>query len=131
MNPVTQDKKGEIVIYRTEDGKATLEVTLEEHTVWLAQAQMASLFGKDVRTMKCDPHSHMAEINWTSEVQQWLRDIHDYIAIENPKAALNTVETIFEKAQILKKFPEAGYDTSNDPIETSGFCSWAITESPI
>lgn len=36
----------------------------------------------------------MAEINWTSEAQQWLRDIHDYIAIDNAVAALRTVESI-------------------------------------
>lgn len=36
------EQKGEIVIYRTEDGKAALEVKLEEQTVWLTQAQMAT-----------------------------------------------------------------------------------------
>lgn len=51
----------------------------------------------------------MAEINWTSEAQQWLRDIHDFIALDNSTAALSTVEAIFEKAQVLKQFPEVGY----------------------
>lgn len=45
------EQKGDIVIYRTEDGKTALDVTLEEQTVWLTQAQMARLFDKDVRTM--------------------------------------------------------------------------------
>lgn len=39
-------QKGEIVIYRDEEGKTTLEVTLEEQSVWLTQAQMVKLFGK-------------------------------------------------------------------------------------
>lgn len=36
--------KGEIVIYKTKDGKTSLEVKLEKETVWLSQKQMAKLF---------------------------------------------------------------------------------------
>ena len=36
--------KGGIVIYRTKDGSAKLEVKLEEETIWLTQAQISSLF---------------------------------------------------------------------------------------
>ena len=35
---------GEVVLYKTEDGKAALDVRLEGDTVWLTQAQMAKLF---------------------------------------------------------------------------------------
>jgi prophage maintenance system killer protein len=38
----------EVVIYRAEDGKARLEVQLEQETVWLRQAQMVDLFERDV-----------------------------------------------------------------------------------
>jgi prophage maintenance system killer protein len=44
-------QKGEIAIYRTDDGQTALEVTLKEQTVWLTQEQMARLFGKDKRTV--------------------------------------------------------------------------------
>lgn len=37
--------KGEIVIYKTKDGQAKLEVNLREETVWLTQKQIAELFG--------------------------------------------------------------------------------------
>lgn len=37
--------RGEIVIYRTKDKKVHLEVKLEQETVWLAQRQIARLFG--------------------------------------------------------------------------------------
>jgi len=30
----------------------------------------------------------LAEINWTQEAEAWLRDIHDFIVIDNPEAAL-------------------------------------------
>jgi len=39
--------QGEIVIYQTEDGKASLDVMLENETVWLTQEQMATLYGRD------------------------------------------------------------------------------------
>lgn len=39
--------KGEIVIYQTQDGSASLEVRLENDTVWLDQYQMAELFDTD------------------------------------------------------------------------------------
>jgi prophage maintenance system killer protein len=40
-------QKGEIVIYRTEDGQAAIDVRLQEETVWLSQAQMVKLFQRD------------------------------------------------------------------------------------
>ncbi|MFN5168797.1 MAG: virulence RhuM family protein [Cyclobacteriaceae bacterium] len=42
---------GEIVLYQNSEGNIRLDVRLEEETVWLTQAQMAQLFGKDKRTI--------------------------------------------------------------------------------
>ncbi|MDZ7899860.1 MAG: virulence RhuM family protein [Arcicella sp.] len=36
-----------IIIYQTEDGNTKIETRLENETVWLTQAQMSELFGKD------------------------------------------------------------------------------------
>ena len=43
----TYNQQGEMVIYQTEDGKASVDVMLENETVWLTQKQMALLFDKD------------------------------------------------------------------------------------
>ena len=51
----------------------------------------------------------MATLNWTDEAQRWLRDIFDYIAAENPSAAVRTVDGIYDKAQVLLSFPEIGH----------------------
>ena len=51
----------------------------------------------------------MAEIRWTEEAERWLRDIHDYIAADNPTAAAKVVAGIFGKAQVLRRFPEIGH----------------------
>ncbi|MCL2132231.1 MAG: hypothetical protein FWH36_07265, partial [Lentimicrobiaceae bacterium] len=40
------DNKGEIVLYQP-DNSLKLEVRIEEETVWLSQAQMSVLFGRD------------------------------------------------------------------------------------
>ncbi|MEK7840695.1 MAG: RhuM family protein, partial [Pseudomonadota bacterium] len=39
---------GEVVLYRTEDGKTALDVRLVGNTVWLTQAQIADLFTVNV-----------------------------------------------------------------------------------
>jgi toxin ParE1/3/4 len=56
----------------------------------------------------------MAEITWTEEARRWLEDIYEYIAADNPSAAARTVQSIYERAQDLKRFPEIGqrYDAS-------------------
>ena len=51
----------------------------------------------------------MAEVNWTADAQRWLRDIYDYIASDNVDAALRVVLGIYEKAPLLRRFPELGY----------------------
>jgi len=51
----------------------------------------------------------MAQIRWTSEAETWLKDIHDYIAADNPGAAVRVVEAIYEKVQTLRRFPDIGY----------------------
>jgi toxin ParE1/3/4 len=69
----------------------------------------------------------VAEINWTAEAQRWLKEIHDYIAADNPEAAARTTAAILNRAEILSRFPEVGYATAL--IGTSAFCYTATTGS--
>ena len=41
-------KKNEIVLFETADNEVTLQVQMQDETVWLTQAQMVELFGRDV-----------------------------------------------------------------------------------
>ncbi len=43
--------KGEIIMYRTEDGLTEIQTTLVDDTVWLNRAQMAELFQRDKSTI--------------------------------------------------------------------------------
>jgi plasmid stabilization system protein ParE len=51
----------------------------------------------------------MAEIIWTERASQWMQDIYNHIAEDNPVAAMRMVESIQKKAMLLSKFPELGY----------------------
>ena len=44
-------KHGEVVLYQTEDGKAKIDVVLQDETVWLPIEQMSLLFGKSRSTI--------------------------------------------------------------------------------
>lgn len=37
----------QLVIYKAPDGKMSIDVTVQNETVWLSQGQMAELFGKE------------------------------------------------------------------------------------
>jgi plasmid stabilization system protein ParE len=56
----------------------------------------------------------MAELRWTAEAEHWLKEIFDYIARDNPDAAARVVTGIYDKAQILRDFPEIGYRYRRD-----------------
>ncbi|GHS95058.1 toxin Fic [Bacteroidia bacterium] len=45
------NQQSQILIYQSADGSIKIDVRLEDETVWLTQAQMGQLFGKDRRTI--------------------------------------------------------------------------------
>ena len=47
----------------------------------------------------------MANLNWTTESQRWLKDIFECIAEDNPQAAARVVAGIYERAQVLLEHP--------------------------
>ena len=61
-----EPNKGEIIIYKTKDGKTSLDVKLEKETVWLSQKQMAELFNKDVRTV----NEHIKNVFKEAELEE-------------------------------------------------------------
>jgi len=57
----------------------------------------------------------MAKLRWTREAEQWLRDTHNYIALDNPSAAQKVIAGIYEKAQLLRDFPGLGQRYRSEP----------------
>ncbi|KAA0226755.1 cytochrome C biogenesis protein CycH [candidate division KSB1 bacterium] len=66
MPKVIQEQKGEIVIYKTEDGLTAIDVRLQDETVWLTQKQIASLFG----TQRPAITKHLRNIFKSKELQE-------------------------------------------------------------
>ena len=57
----------------------------------------------------------MEKIRWSHEAEQWLKEIYEYIAQENPSAAEKVVSGIYDKAQLLSDFPELGQKYREEP----------------
>ena len=55
----------------------------------------------------------MVEIHWTNEAELWLKNIHDYIALDKNTIAKKVVTEIYQKVQILQSFPRIGYEYEN------------------
>jgi plasmid stabilization system protein ParE len=51
----------------------------------------------------------MAQLNWTEEAERWLEGMFQYIAEDNPSAAISVIEGIYHKAQLLQNHPFLGY----------------------
>lgn len=64
-------KHGKVVLYKAPDGQVRLDVRLERDTVWLTQAQMAELFGRErsVITKHINNVFHEGELTKKSNVQ--------------------------------------------------------------
>lgn len=62
----TTDPTGQIVLYRSEDGRTKLDVRLEAETVWLNQRQLTDLFGKAKATIS----EHIKHIFEDGEVSE-------------------------------------------------------------
>ena len=50
----------------------------------------------------------MAQVTWTREAQVWLRDIYDFIAVDNPAAAGRVVAGIHASGRSLQQHPRLG-----------------------
>jgi hypothetical protein len=68
LTPPIKNIGSEILIYQNPEGDIKIDVRLEEETVWLTQAQMGQLFGKDKRTIS----EHIGNIFKEGELKEVL-----------------------------------------------------------
>ena len=47
-------------------------------------------------------------VYWTRTAKKHLRAIHDYIAVDSAKAAMDFVERILDRSEQIGQFPESG-----------------------
>jgi hypothetical protein len=86
------ENTSEILLYRTEDDRTEIQVTLQDETVWLSQAQMAELFQKDVRTI----NEHIQNIYEEGELQKkpTIRNFR-IVQTEKKRRVTRNIEKIF------------------------------------
>ncbi|MGM8870484.1 RhuM family protein [Psychrobacter sp. 2Y5] len=65
-NDRIDNNQAKIEIYQADDGQAAIEIRLEHDTLWLSQAQLAELFGKDTDTISL----HLKNIYNEGELDQ-------------------------------------------------------------
>lgn len=58
------EEKGQVIIYQTANGETSIDVKLENETVWLTQAQMAELFSTDRTSIA----KHVSNVYKTQEL---------------------------------------------------------------
>ena len=63
---VIQSPAGEFVMFASDDGTIRITCRFELETLWLSQAAMADLYGKDVRTI----NEHLMNIFSEGEIEQ-------------------------------------------------------------
>jgi plasmid stabilization system protein ParE len=68
----------------------------------------------------------MAEVVWTQPALSDLDAIADYIALDNPGAALALVRRVFDHVEQLRRFPASG----SRPPELTGNRYRQIVEAP-
>lgn len=61
-----QSPAGEFIMFASGDGRVRVECRFESDTLWLSQAAMAELYGKDVRTINV----HLMNITSDGEIDQ-------------------------------------------------------------
>ena len=55
------------------------------------------------------------KLNWTPEAEAWLKEIHEYISEDNPDLAIQVVESIYRRVEVLNKFPRIGHPYPHRP----------------
>ena len=59
-------KTGDILIYQNKEGNISIDVHIEDETVWLSQEQMAKLFGKAKSTI----NEHIKNVFFEGELEE-------------------------------------------------------------
>lgn len=82
-----------IIIYQSEDGETSIDVRLENDTVWLTQAQMADLFQKDQSVIA----RHIANVFREGELEKVsnMQILHNTLSKYKPTAVYNLDVIIF------------------------------------
>ena len=131
--------EGELILYTTEDGAATIGLRAVEGTVWLSQREIAELFDKDVRTVnehirnifaerECDPEATIRKfrIVQTEGARQVEREVDAYnldVILSVGYRVRSTRGTQFRRwaTTTLKEYLVKGFAMDDARLKEPGF----------
>ena len=128
-------KKGEIIMYQTEDGLTKIQVELRDETVWLSLDQMAELFQRDKSTVSRHIKNIFAEgeldrnsvvANYATTATDGKRYHMDYYSLDviisvgyRVKSLRGTQFRIWASA-VLKEYITKGFAMNDDLLKNAG-----------
>ena len=126
------NKNNEIIIYQTPDGETKIDVTMENETVWLTQAQMADLFQRD-RTVIT---KHIRNVFDEGELEEKSNVQNMHIPNSDKPVAFYSLDVIISVGyrvkslrgtqfriwanQILKEYMTKGFSMNDDLLKKAG-----------
>lgn len=126
------NKKSEIILFETEDKSISLPVAVENETVWLSQAQMIELFGRDQSVIS----RHIRNVFKEEEVDKKSNMHFLHIANADKPVAFYSLDVIISVGyrvkslrgvefrrwanKILKQYILQGYAVNNNRINQLG-----------
>jgi prophage maintenance system killer protein len=120
----------EIIIYQSSDGKVSVDVRMQDETVWLTQAQIAELFGKErsvitkhirnilddeeLEEAVCANFAHTAQDGKTYETQYYNLDM--IISVGYRVNSKRGVQFRRWSSSVLKEYLVKGYSLNQEKI---------------
>ena len=93
-----QPDRGEIILYQSDDGKASVEVCLADETVWLTQSQLVDLFQRDQSVIS----RHVNNVFKEGELQQQSNMQKMHIANSDKPVAFYNLDVIISVGYRVK-----------------------------
>lgn len=90
--------QGEVLLYKSEKGEMSLQVQLQNDTVWLTQAQMAELFGKERSVIS----KHISNVFKEDELDRKSNVQKLHIAFSDKPIAVYSLDTIISVGYRVK-----------------------------
>ena len=124
--------KSEIIIYQTTDGLTKIDVRMEGETLWLTQAQIAQLFGRDISVIS----RHIKNIFTEGELDAKSNLQNMQIAISDKPVAFYKLDVILAvgyrvksprgtqfrqwATKILHEYLQKGFSMNDDFLKNMG-----------
>lgn len=132
MSIMNTKLNSELLMYQTEDGLTKIDVHLDNDTVWLTQAEMAELFGKNISTIsrhisnvfdegELDSESNLRFMQFaTSTKPVALYNLDVIISVGYRVKSLRGTQFRIWANQILKEYIIKGFAMNDDLLKRAG-----------